>query len=194
MAVVGRTSRQYRGQFFTPHTICDFMAKIILGERGEYPDTPSVTCGAFGRRVIVGDPTAGSARLLLAAHADLCSKNYPNHYMVAEDIDALCCKMSAINLCVHGCFGEVVCHDTLQHPDSVVFGYKINEMMHPFPVCPSIRPVDNPEAFVCTTVARNLMRRHAVDVPAEVAEESNHKNENKAAKRKQPLQLELNFL
>lgn len=194
MAVVGRTSRQYRGQFFTPHTICDFMAKIILGERGEYPDTPSVTCGAFGRRVIVGDPTAGSARLLLAAHADLCSKNYPNHYMVAEDIDALCCKMSAINLCVHGCFGEVVCHDTLQHPDSVVFGYKINEMMHPFPVCPSIRPVDNPEAFVCTTVARNLMRRHAVDVPAEVDEESNHKNENKAAKRKQPLQLELNFL
>lgn len=194
MAVVGHTSRQYRGQFFTPHIICDFMAKIILGERGEYPDTPTITCGAFGRRVIVSDPTAGSGRLLLAAHADLCSKEYPNHYMIAEDIDTLCCKMSAINLCMHGCFGEVVCHDTLLHPDKVVLGYKINEMMHPFPVCPSIRPIDDPGAFVCTTLAREMMKRHTVDVPADVVPEAGRKSDNKAAKRKQPLQLELNFL
>lgn len=194
MAIVGHTSRQYRGQFFTPHTICDFMSKIILGERGEYPDTPTVTCGAFGRRVIVSDPTAGSGRLLLAAHADLCSKEYPNHYMIAEDIDPLCCKMSAINLCMHGCFGEVVCHDSLLNPDKVVLGYKINEMMYPFPVCPSIRPIDDPGAFVCTTLAREMMKRHTVDVPADVVPEAGRKSDNKAAKRKQPLQLELNFL
>lgn len=192
MAVISPSSQQYRGQFFTPHTVCDFMAGILMGEKGETCDTPTIRCGGFGKRVVVSDCAAGSSRLLLAAHAKCCRSEYPNRYFIAEDIDPICCKMSAINLCMHGCFGEVVCHDTLCHPDEVNAGYKINEMLYPIPACPSVRTTDDPSAFICTQAALSWKRR-AAEVPQEVIEKE-MKSSKKPVKENIPIQLELNFL
>lgn len=194
MAVISPVARQYRGQFFTPSTICDFMAKIIMGDKDEKLDEPRITCGGFGKRVVVNDSAAGSSRMLLAAHVIACNNEQSNRYMVAEDVDRICCKMSAINLCTHGCFGEVVCHDTLLHPEEVTFGYKINEMLYPIPACPSIRPCKEPQAFICTQMARSWREQRTAEVTAEAIAKAEKEEPKKTAKEKIPQQLSLNFL
>lgn len=150
MACVGRTSRQYRGQFFTPQHICDLMARVTASDTDE--DKPMAVCGGFGKREIVNDCACGSARLLLAAHAVNCEKGKRPSYFVAEDIDRMCCKMSAINLCVHGCFGEVVCHDALAEPEEINIGYIINEGLYPIPAMPTIRVCEDKTRFVSTHI------------------------------------------
>ena len=90
-------------------------------------------------------------RNLLAAHATFIKNNREKPYLIAEDVDAMCCKMSAINMMVHGCYGEVICHDTLAEPKSVRIGYIVNEGMYPLqPGFPTIRIKTEPEYFVCT--------------------------------------------
>ena len=189
MANVGKTSQQYRGQFFTPHTVCDFMSKVSLDEKGEYTE-PRVDCGGFGKRVIVNDCACGSARLLLAAHATNCERGKRPYYFIGEDIDRMCCKMAAINMCAHGCFGEVVCHDTLKEPDGLNFGYVINEGLYPVPGCPTIREFEDPTRFVSIRAARQWVneavskKTKKVDIPDDVRVQSSHGV---------PTQLTLNF-
>lgn len=134
-----------KGQFFTPDGICDLMAESVVDSNA----TATKVCGGFGRRVVIGDPAAGSSRNLLAAHAIFVrdKKRYP--YLVAEDVDLMCCKMSAVNLMAHGCFGEVICHNTLADPKGVTVGYIINEGLYPMPPgSPTIRIRKEPEWFV----------------------------------------------
>lgn len=115
MACVGHNSRQYRGQFFTPQHICDLMAEITCGNNDQ--EEPQIVCGGFGPRTIVNDCACGSARLLLAAHIVNTKQGKSPCYYVAEDVDRMCCKMAAINMCCHGMFGEVVCHDSITEPE-----------------------------------------------------------------------------
>lgn len=134
-----------KGQFFTPQEMCDLMASVVLNG-----DEPEGQITKFGRRALINDSSAGSSRNLLAGYyramEQLKWKRKP--YLVAEDLDPLCVKMSALNLCVHGCFGEVVCHNTLTEPASVRFGYIINETMYPLPCpIPSIRYSEDPKDF-----------------------------------------------
>ena len=133
-------------QFFTPPCLCDLMAETSLETyHGEEP-TKITT---FGKRIIIGDPTCGSGRNLLAAKAIFDRKQWREPYLVGEDIDLTCCKMTAVNMAIHGCFGEVVCHDALCEPDSVRFGYVVNETMWPFPSnIPSIRPSSDAGRFM----------------------------------------------
>lgn len=134
-----------RGQFFTPSDICNLMAESQVDTSHE----PDKVCGAFGKRVLVGDPAAGSSRNLLAVHARFVRDNKKIPYLVAEDIDLMCCKMSAVNMMVHGCFGEVICHNTLTDPKKVLVGYLVNEGLYPMkPGMPTIRIKHEPEWFV----------------------------------------------
>lgn len=134
-----------RGQFFTPVEICNLMAESQVNTSHE----PDKVCGAFGKRVLVGDPAAGSSRNLLAVHARFVRDNKRIPYLVAEDIDLMCCKMSAVNMMVHGCFGEVICHNTLTDPKKVLVGYLVNEGLYPMkPGMPTIRIKHEPEWFV----------------------------------------------
>lgn len=135
----------YRGQFFTPTEICDLMADIADPASA----VPNTVCGAFGKRVLVGDCACGSGRNLLAAHAKFINAKVRKPYLVGEDIDYDCCLMTAVNMMAHGCFGEVICHDTLTQPKKLVVGYIINESMNPItcPV-PSVRIKREPEWFV----------------------------------------------
>ncbi len=169
MACVGHTSRQYKGQFFTPQHICDLMANITISET---ESKPTLVCGGFGRREVVNDCACGSARLLLAAHAVNCKNGKRPSYFIAEDIDRMCCKMAAINLCVHGCFGEVVCHDTLAEPDKVNIGYIINEGLYPIPALPTIRVCEDASRFISTQIRtikeENPKKEAAMKIPKQL--------------------------
>lgn len=132
-----------KGQFFTPPSLCDLLSETSL------KDEPKATQKTrFGKRVVVNDCACGSSRNMLAACASFEKRGWKKPYIVVEDLDLLCCKMSAVNLAVHGCFGEVICHDTLVEPDKVRHGYIINETMYPFPSgVPSIRPCKDQSKF-----------------------------------------------
>lgn len=193
MSNVGRTSQQYKGQFFTPHTICDFMAKIALDDKGETTE-PHIVCNGFGKRVVVNDCACGSARMLLAAHATNCERGHRAYYFIGDDIDRICCKMAAVNMCVHGMFGEVVCHDTLVEPHKCHVGYIINEGLYPFPGCPTIRVFeDDPMRFISCRAAMGWLaeaskKTETVKVPEEVKDKA-----PKEQKKQIPEQLTLNF-
>ena len=137
-------------QFFTPPSLCDLMAQTSLESyKGEEP-TQMTT---FGKRIVISDPSCGSGRNLLAANAIFDKNQWRKPYLVCEDIDPTCCKMSAINLMAHGCFGEAICHDSLCEPDKVRIGYIVNESMYPFPTnVPSIRQFDDARRFFATRI------------------------------------------
>jgi type I restriction enzyme M protein len=91
---------------------------------------------------------------LLAGHALFVEKGLRKPYLIGEDLDAMCCKMSAVNLMSHGCYGEVVCHNTLTEPGEVRMGFVVNEGMYPFVGIPTIRRENKPELLVTTAVWR----------------------------------------
>ncbi len=115
------------GQFFTPESLCDGMAKMLKTDEN---------------RTFIYDPACGSGRLPLAMWGQLDKDRF--HYFVLGDIDPMSCKMSALNMMLHGMFGIVERRDAL----SMEFfgGYVINEMCYPIPCCaPSIRKADERE-------------------------------------------------
>lgn len=151
-----------KAQFFTPSSVCQVTAEVCMRDARITEQQGRKT--PFGHRTCINDPAAGSSRLLLAGAAVfkklqkdemgyddiLCATHRP--YLVAEDLDYNCVKMSAINMMMHGHFGECVCHDSLCEPDAVRLGYIVNESMWPFPTnIPSIRRYDDPRRFVVTS-------------------------------------------
>lgn len=139
-------SKNALGQCFTPACICDMMADCTFGDTK--PDVPQVNCNGFGRRITVSDCACGSGRLLLAAASKLERIGAEKPYLIGEDIDAMCCKQTAINMMIHGCYGEVICHDTLCEPGEARFGYIVNEGLYPFPALPTIRRFTDSNVFV----------------------------------------------
>ena len=145
-------------QFFTPPSLCDLMAETLLETyHGEEPTARTT----FGKRIVISDPSCGSGRNLLAAKAIFDRKQWREPYLVCEDIDLTCCKMSAINMAMHGCFGEAICHDTLCEPDKVRYGYIVNESMYPFPTgIPSIRPCGDINRFFSVQLWKERRHEH----------------------------------
>ena len=134
-----------KGQFFTPSHICDMMALSQI----DTDCLPEKQCGGFGKRVTINDPAAGSSRNLLASHARYIHDGKRKPYLIAEDVDMMCSKMSAVNMMVHGCFGEVICHNTLTDPKDLNIGYIVNEGMYPLqPGFPTIRTSFDKKEFL----------------------------------------------
>ncbi|MGX8703544.1 MAG: N-6 DNA methylase [bacterium] len=129
--------KSFRGQFFTPAAVSDLCAKISFSEDTTLPSG----------RPVVNDCACGSARMLLAANKQAFDKGSIQPYLVGEDIDGICCKMAAVNLVVHGCFGEVIRHDSLKEPGDFRYGYVINESLAAGENCPSLRISSNREDF-----------------------------------------------
>jgi type I restriction enzyme M protein len=201
-----------KAQFFTPPSVCQVTAECCMAGKDITSAEGSNT--TFGKRVCINDPAAGSARLLLAGANifkrlqrdelgyDEIMQASRRPYLIAEDLDYNCVKMSAINMAVHGCFGECVCHDSLCEPGEVRLGYIVNEMMWPFPTnIPSIRQYTDPRRFVCT--AHWLQREAVLKAEKEQSQESVGADSNNVApaptlsdpvqveKPKQPQQLSL---
>lgn len=108
--------KSFRGQFFTPPGVANLCAM-----------TSSTSGVIVFDREVINDCACGSARMLLAAQEQAYKNGHPAPYLIGEDIDGMCCKMAAINLCVHGCQGEIIRHDTIRDPDGGQYGYIINE-------------------------------------------------------------------
>jgi len=86
---------KFKGQFFTPETVTDFMAQITIAD-----DTPDGTS--------VLDPACGSGRTLLSA-----AKLNRKMIFYASDIDLNCCKMTVINMMLNTMVGEVAWMNSL---------------------------------------------------------------------------------
>lgn len=85
------------GQFFTPASLCDTMARMtfVPPADGQPP-------------LRVADPACGSGRTLLAF-----ARLHPAGYYFGTDVDGRCADMAAINLALAGCRGAVVHGNTL---------------------------------------------------------------------------------
>ncbi len=83
------------GQFFTPESVCEFMAKI-QGEPGEIKDQT------------VFDPACGSGRMLLR----FANHNHENMFFGADN-DQTCAKMATLNFFLNGLQGEVAWMNSL---------------------------------------------------------------------------------
>ena len=128
-------NKKDRGQCFTPDSVCELLAELSLSrKKGTDFDTMRHYVPGFGRKVVVNDCACGSARLLLAAGSTYRHITHKNDvYLVASDIDDRCCKQSAINILVHGFYGEVACMDTLMGESSFSHGWIVNQGLYPIP-------------------------------------------------------------
>lgn len=104
----GKFGRDARGQFFTPESVCNFMAQIIGGDEG-----------AEGT---INDCAVGSGRNLIA-HSRTHPKNRTSCFYVGQDIDQRCVKMTAINMAMYGMRGVSIHMDTLRM--EIWGGYRI---------------------------------------------------------------------
>lgn len=131
--IASRSKCSWLGQFFTPPTVCDFMAQIQLVEltADGKPKTDNR----------VNDCACGSGRTLLALN-----KYAPGNRLYAEDLDPICTKMAAINLALHGCKGQV-CNMNSLNPEDWRFGYEINPWIFSTVGIPHIVPITKEQSY-----------------------------------------------
>ena len=100
----------WKGQFFTPYHICEFMAEITLGNA----ETEIRKKGWIG----INDPACGAGALLIAARNAMVKRGLPSYgaLFVAQDIDRTAALMCYIQLALLGCAGYVIVGDSLLHP------------------------------------------------------------------------------
>lgn len=110
------------GQFFTPESLCNFMAQILDVQDGE----------------TVNEPTCGSGRFNLAVHV-----NNPKIFHVAQDLDYMCVRMTALNFMMHGITGVVICMNTLSmDPKSFRGAFRVNQYLK-YTGVPQIEYIDD---------------------------------------------------
>ena len=101
----------WKGQFFTPFSICEMMAKITLSDKIEEINNDGWTT--------VNDPACGAGATLIAMANAMEEKkiNYQNKALfVGQDIDRITGLMCYIQLALIGCAGYIVIADTLCNP------------------------------------------------------------------------------
>ena len=129
------------GQFFTPESVVEVICLMQLG--GEIKE------GAK-RRIL--DPCSGSGRMLFIAHA-----HAPGNYTYAIDIDQLCAKMSAINMMMHGCVGEVVCGNGLFLDQDWRWAIAVNPILTHHGV-PSLMKIEKDSSWLWASDQAGMLR------------------------------------
>ncbi|WP_341221047.1 N-6 DNA methylase [Polaribacter atrinae] len=104
--LASNTKKSSFGQFFTPKSICDMMANFVTDPK------------QFGKKI--NEPCSGSGRMILASN-----QITQGNYFYAQDLDPICCKMTAINMAMHEIRGEVHNMDTLRM-SNLRMSYSIN--------------------------------------------------------------------
>lgn len=136
--ISGKGKKQCTGQFFTPMSVCDLMARII--DHGEHT----------GESVL--DNACGSGRMLLATNSV-----HSGNYCCAQDMDRLCCLMTVCNFIIHGINGEVVWGNSLD-PSDYCEGWRTNEMLNVIGI-PCCRKMDMMESKIFRRNLRYLSDR-----------------------------------
>ena len=97
--------QHYRGQFFTPSHICEFMAEITFNENLEKAIQEKGYCR-------VAEPTCGSGAMVLGLVKCLQNRGYEKLggklYIEATDIDELCVCMTYTQLSLLGLSVRVI--------------------------------------------------------------------------------------
>ena len=104
-------SNTWKGQFFTPYSICEAMSSITAGELTvQLKNKPWIS---------VNDPACGAGALLIA-FAQECVRQKVNYQQsvlfIAQDIDRTAALMCFVQLSLLGCAGYVVVGDSLLNP------------------------------------------------------------------------------
>ena len=146
--LTSRGQSQIMGQYFTPAEVCTMMA-MMSGANADQR----------GAGQTVHDPACGSGRMLLAWHMIT-----PGNFQYGADLDPICAKMTAVNMCIHGCVGEAVCMDSLAL--TWRFGYRVNHRLNLTGV-PTIEPITEQESRIMSHwLSENAKPAPAQECPA----------------------------
>lgn len=88
------------GQYFTPESICQLMAKMTHDEQA----------------TTVCDPCCGTGRMLLAAADEHRSREF-----IGQDVDLRCVRITAINLALRNLYGYVIWGNSLALENKLVY-------------------------------------------------------------------------
>ncbi|AEI46784.1 N-6 DNA methylase [Runella slithyformis] len=127
--IASSSKASHLGQFFTPPDVVDMLTMITADKARE------------GGRQRIADPCSGSGRMLVSFHA-----HFPGNYCFAADVDAICTKMTALNMMLHGCEGQAVCMNSLD-PDDWRFGYNVNPWIREFGGLPHLARIEKEQCF-----------------------------------------------
>lgn len=144
--IASRSKCSWLGQFFTPATVCDFMAQLQIVDL--------TVEGKTRTDARVNDCACGSGRTLLALN-----KVAPGNKLYAEDLDPICTKMAAINLAFHACKGQV-CNMNSLNPEDWRFGYEINPWLYMTGGIPHILPITKEQSY---TYSHWELRRRQIE-------------------------------
>jgi len=105
-----KLGNHWKGQFFTPYSICQLMAAVTIDDRVRQIKEH----GWSG----INDPCCGAGALLIAARNEMVKRGFGPRQMlfVAQDIDRTAALMCYLQLSLLGCAGYVVVADTLTQP------------------------------------------------------------------------------
>lgn len=154
--LASRGKKSALGQFFSPPHLCDLMTSFnhppIEGEEKPVNKT-------------VNDPACGSGRLLLSFNAV-----FPGNYLLAQDLDPMCVKMTTINMMMHGAKGEVIQGNAL-NPDDFIGGWFINPKIDEIGLPHIIKMTDRSQSHVWQMwdlqKTKNAMETAPIAVPRE---------------------------
>jgi hypothetical protein len=130
-------NRGNNGQFFTPQSVCDMIARMNL------PMQP-------GARI--ADPACGSGRMLMAM-----AKFNRNATFYGADNDLNCAKMATINMCLNTMYGEIAWMGSLTN--EFYGGWEINPTIKGFP---SIKPIYKHESVIHMKLPEENNKTHFV--------------------------------
>lgn len=153
------------GQFFTPPALVDLMSKLL----------------SDGQEIIgktINDCCSGSGRLLIAHHVHHAGNRY-----YGGDIDGICAKMTAFNMCIHGARGQAICGDGLFLHQRWRFGFEINR--HLVFGLPSIERINQDRCYQSSIFKKCLTQlkvEKVVDLELMKEEEIKHKLAQRMAK------------
>jgi len=101
----------WKGQFFTPYTVCRCMAKMMI--EGTNIEERIKSRGY----ITINEPCCGAGAMIIAAADTLRSQNIINYQQdvlfVAQDIDPVCALMCYIQISLLGMSGIVMIGDTI---------------------------------------------------------------------------------
>lgn len=118
--VTSKNKSSRMGQYFTPEHVVDVMVRI----------NPPANSNEVQK---IFDPACGSGRMGLAAATHVLNNKTPS-WVTMNDLDPICAKMTAANMCLNGIVGEVTCMNGLEiEGSSYRFGYKVEPAIAQFP-------------------------------------------------------------
>ena len=102
----------WKGQFFTPYSVCKMMAKVNVNmddAKGKIEQQGYIS---------INDPACGAGATLIAARNQMALHGIGSTeaFFIGQDIDRTAAMMCYIQLSLLGCAGYVVIADTLIHP------------------------------------------------------------------------------